>query len=472
VTRGVPEEPRAAEGARRALAASLLAGVLLTACGEGLPVSGPEPTPTPTPEPLGPPNIILIVADDLGYTDLSGYGAPLIQTPHLDRLAEEGLRFTNFTVPAPVCTPSRASLITGRYPVRSGLVWILPSGPPDSGITTGPGSGGIDTEEITVAEVLRDAGYATGMVGKWHLGHQAEYLPTHHGFGSYFGIPSGQNGALTVRGDSVTEPEDWLGLDLVSRRYNEEAIEFIRQHSGGPFFLYLAHKAPHVPLAVSGEFLGRSAAGLYGDVVEELDWTIGQLVDFLDGEGLLRNTLIFFFSDNGPWLAKGDHAGSSTPLRGGKGSPWEGGIRGPAIAYWPAGLDPGREISERVSSLDLFPTFVGLAGAELPRDRPYDGRDVWDLLSGEIDRLPGTASDGGRELVTYYGNQPAALHSGDLKYVAPGWWSPHPHLFDLSTDLTESRNLVNLEPDLAAALAQRLDELWGEHLIGARRPQQ
>src|SRR5207249_1212070 len=290
---------------------------LVAACGGAPTAPVPVPVASPTPPP-GPPNIVLILADDLGYGDLGSYGAPLIRTPNLDRLAAEGVRMTDFRVPSALCTPSRGALLTGLYPPRTGLVGNLPSGSPTEGI-----SDGIDDDEITVAQALEDRGYGTAMVGKWHLGSTLAHLPTAHGFDSYFGISNGNQTFLLLRG---TEPvKDPPGLDQITKAYTQEAVTIIREAARDrPFFLYLAHRAPHVPLEPSPDFLGRSAGGLYGDVVEELDWSVGEVMKAVRERGTSeRSTFVFFTSDNGPWLSQGEDAGSPGPFRSGKNSPYE-----------------------------------------------------------------------------------------------------------------------------------------------------
>lgn len=399
--------------------------------------------------------MVLILADDMGYADLSSYGAPLIKTPNLDRLASEGLRFTQFTVPAPLCTPARGSLLTGLYPPQTGLVRNL-----------GPGnSKGIDAEDETLAEALKAKGYVTAMVGKWGLGDLPQFLPTHHGFDSYFGIPSNSDLGLLTRGDQPAP--DALSEEQVTRRYTEEATSFIRAAQGRPFFLYLAHRSPHVPLWVSDAFRGKSLGGLYGDVVEELDWSVGEVVKALRDNGVDRNTLVVFLSDNGPWLAKGPEGGSAGVLRDGKGTPFEGGVREPFIVWCPARVRGGRLVTEPVHALDVFPTVVALAGGRLRSDRTYRGLNLAGLFSGEVGRLPGNGIDGGRELLTYSSGNAVALRSGRYKMVRPGFWSETPAVFDLEADPGETFDLTKSRRELAAQLSQRLDALADEVARGA-----
>jgi arylsulfatase A-like enzyme len=346
------------------------------------------------PAAAAPPNFVVIFADDLGYGDLGCYGHPTIRTPNLDRMAAEGAKFTNAYVAAEVCTPSRAALLTGRLPVRSGMCsYTRRVLFPDS-------AGGLPESEVTIAEALKALGYATACVGKWHLGHLPPYLPTRHGFDSYFGIPYSNDmdrvrrpqpgeaagprvedfNVPLLRNEQVAErPADQYTL---TRRYTDEAIKFVRANKGRPFFLYLPHTFPHVPLFASKEFQGTSRRGLYGDVVEELDANVGRLLQTLRDESLAGNTLVIFTSDNGPWLTQNLNGGSAGLLRDGKGSTWEGGMREPFIAWWPGRAPAGRTVHDIVSTLDLLPTLVTLAGGKPPADRTLDGVDVSPVLFG------------------------------------------------------------------------------------------
>ena len=343
-----------------------------------------------------PPNFVVIFADDLGYGDLGCYGHPTIKTPHLDRMAREGMRFTQFYSAAEVCTPSRAALLTGRLPPRSGMCSRQRR-------VLFPGSkGGLPAEEITIAELLKTKGYATACIGKWHLGHLPQFLPGKHGFDYYFGIPysndmdrvatspMGRAAFLTpkieywnvplIRNTEVIEqPAD---QHTVTRRYADEAARFIREHKDQPFFVYLPHTMPHVPLFASGEFAGKSQRGLFGDVVEELDKAVGTVLQTLRDEKLTESTLVVFTSDNGPWLTQGEQGGSAGLLKDGKGSTWEGGMREPAIAWRPGTVPAGVVSSELASTLDLLPTFCAQAGLDAPKDRPLDGYDITPALAG------------------------------------------------------------------------------------------
>jgi arylsulfatase A len=413
------------------------------------------------------PNVIVIFCDDLGYGDLSCYGHPTIKTPNLDRLAAEGQKWTNFYAAASVCTPSRAGLMTGRLPIRSGMCSskrrVLF---PDS-------AGGLPANEITMARALKTAGYTTACVGKWHLGHLEPFLPTNRGFDSYFGIPysndmdrlqsapKGRSAFLEPRKEYWNVPlmrnreviERPAMQESITKRYAEEAVSFIKGNKAGPFFLYLAHSMPHVPLFRSKEFEGVSTAGLYGDVIEEIDWSVGQIVSTLRSEGIAEKTLVVFTSDNGPWLVFDTHGGSAGHLRGGKGSTWEGGMREPAIFWWPGKIEPGI-VHGLGSTLDLFPTACSLAGAKLPDDRTYDGVDLSAAL------LKGTKSPRD-EMFYYWGSELWAVRKGDYKlhYVTkteyvrqqPVRHDP-PLLFHLGHDPSEKFDVAKKEPDVLNAL--------------------
>jgi arylsulfatase len=398
-------------------------------------------TPPPLAD-LGAPNVILILADDLGWGDLGSYGNRVIRTPNLDRLASEGARYTSFYVPAPICSASRAGLLTGRLPGRVGIPWNPPLR--------------LKAGEVVLARVLRDRGYATGMVGKWHLGWERTDMPIHHGFDFYWGLPAGDDESDFVYGDSPTR--DTASPDQLARRYTETALKFIAsQPRDRRFFMYIAHRDPHLVNQPAPEFAGRSAHGAYGDVIEQLDASVGELMAGLRAMSLEQNTLVVFMSDNGPVTSPAG-PGSAGPWSGGKASCEEGGVRVPAIMRWPARIARGRVVNEVVSSLDLFPTIVSLTGASLP-PRPMDGEDIAPLVTGALERLPGRGIDGGRELVFSGPNGPAALRSGRWKYLRPGIWSATTTLFDLDTDPGEQRDLSRTRPDLVRQLEARLQEL-------------
>jgi arylsulfatase A-like enzyme len=407
---------------------------------------------------------VIILADDMGYGDVGVYGSPLNKTPNIDRLAAEGVRMTDMRVPSALCTPSRAALLTGLYPPRTGLVANLPSGSPTAGI-----SDGIDDDEITLAEAVREQGYTTAMVGKWHLGSTVPHLPTRHGFESYFGISNGDQTFLLLRGAAPVK--DPPGLDLITKAYTEEAVSVIRgAPRDRPFFLYLAHRSPHVPLEPASEFRGRSAGGLYGDVVEELDWSVGEVMKAVRERGAAeRTTVVLFMSDNGPWLSQGEEAGSPGPYRAGKNSPYEGGVRVPAIAWWPGRYPAGRVVSEPVMSLDVFPTVVAMARGQLSPSRRYYGADLTPLLAGEVSRIPGPGTDGSREMLGYYFGAAVSLRSGRWKLLRPGYWDLVDTLYDLQADAAETTDLYPTRPDVAQPLATRLLDLADEVSRGGKR---
>ncbi|MCA9056405.1 MAG: sulfatase, partial [Planctomycetaceae bacterium] len=342
-----------------------------------------------------PTNFVVIFCDDLGYGDIGPFGNPTIHTPALDRMAQEGQRWTSFYVGASVCTPSRAALLTGRLPIRNGMCSarrrVLF---PDSG-------GGLPSAELTIAEVLKQAGpYATACVGKWHLGHLPEFLPTRQGFDSYYGVPYSNDmdrdtaspagrkafddpqseywNVPLMRDDQVIErPAD---QNTLTRRYTEEAVAFISQHRDQPFFLYLAHSMPHVPLFRSSEFADTSRRGRFGDVIEEIDWSVGQILEAVRQHDIAQKTLVVFTSDNGPWLVYNQHGGSAGLLRGGKGGTFEGGMREPTLMWCP-GFVPTGTVMDVATTMDLLPTFAELAGASVPQDRVLDGVSLVPLLT-------------------------------------------------------------------------------------------
>ena len=402
--------------------------------------------------PLGKlPNFVVIFTDDQGYNDVGCFGSPNIKTPRLDRMAAEGVRLTDFYVAAPVCTPSRAALLTGCYPQRVSLPMVLF---PGSNVC-------INADEITVAELLKTRGYATACIGKWHLGHLPPFLPTRHGFDYYFGIPYSNDMKPTplMRNEEVIE-EPAVQTTL-TERYTEQAIGFITAHKDESFFVYLPHTMPHVPLHVSDRFKGKSARGLYGDVIETIDWSTGRILDTLKELGLEDNTLVLFTTDNGPWLVKGEHGGSALPLREGKGTTYEGGMRVPCIVRWPGVIPAGSVCSEMVTAMDVLPTCAGLAGIDVPTDRIIDGKDVWPLLSG----APGATTP--HEAFFYYnGYALEAVRSGDWKLILkkPRMNIPEA-LYNLKTDISEKHNVIAQHPDVAERLrllAHRMREDIGD----------
>ncbi len=420
------------------------------------------------------PNFVVIFCDDLGYGDLSCFGHPTIRTPRLDAMAAEGQRWTSFYAAACVCTPSRAGLLTGRLPIRNGMC-------SDTRRVLFPDSaGGLPTSEITIARALRDLGYRTAAVGKWHLGHLPAYLPTSHGFESYYGIPYSNDMDKVEKTDHYTlaEEERYAAYNVplmrdteiverptdqrtLTRRYTEEAVKKIQEFKDAPFFLYLAHSLPHIPLFRSEEFKDRSAAGIYGDVIEEIDWSVGRILDTLAAEGVAEDTLVVFTSDNGPWLTFKTHGGSAGPLRDGKGSTWEGGMREPTVMWWPGRLKSG-VVQEMGSTLDLLPTFVSLAGGALPTDRIYDGHDLSPVLFG-------TGPSPRDTMFFYHGEQLYAVRRGPWKahyftktsYVGQKEAKTHepPLLYHLGHDPSERHDLA---PGHGETLAE-IDEVAKAH---------
>lgn len=404
-----------------------------------------------------PPNIIVIFADDLGYGDLGCYGAEKIRTPRLDAMAAEGMRFTDFYCSAAVCSPSRAGLLTGRYHVRMGINTVFFPQSQD----------GLDDTEITVAELLREQGYATACIGKWHLGHLPQYLPTRHGFDHYFGLPYSNDMHVEKRGDPpvplmrgeaiIEQPVD---QSTITKRYTEETVQFIRQHRERPFFIYLPHTMPHVPLYVSDAFSGQSKAGLYGDVIEEMDWSTGVILDTIKELGLDENTLVIFTSDNGPWLHYGEHGGSAGPLREGKGTTFEGGLRVPCVMRWPGVIEAGRVEHGVACTLDFFPTFARFAGGAPPQDRPIDGVDIGPVLRGAGKRAH-------EDFHYFHQGQHQAMRSGPWKLKRPfkgmAYAKPIEHstlLFNLADDPGEEVNLFEKHPEIAARMEAAMEAFW------------
>jgi len=425
-----------------------------------------------------PPNIVIILADDLGYGDLGSFGSPNIRTPRLDRMAAEGQKWTNFYV-QPVCSPSRAALLTGRLPIRSGMYGVASGGAPK--VFRDNAADGLPPDEITIAEMLKTRGYATEIVGKWHLGSLREFLPMNQGFDHWFGLPFSHDMRMTApREDGLhsaayyaPKPEYWdvplmrdgdvverpVDHRTLTRRYTEEAVRFIEQHRGAPFFLYLAHNLPHIPLARSPEFEGHSSAGMYGDVVEEIDASAGRILDALTSAGIERNTLVVFTSDNGPWLPFGRHGGSAGPLREGKGTTWEGGVRTPAIFWWPGTVRPA-VVTGLGSAMDLFTTSAKLAGAEVPADRVIDGVDLRAALT--------SGAPSPRHLLFYYWDSELRAVRKDaykahfITSGAYGEGEPRrehnpPLLFNLAEDPGERHDVAAQHPELIADLAREAD---------------
>jgi len=401
----------------------------------------------------GKPNFVFIFTDDQGYADLGCFGSTTIKTPNVDRMAAEGMKLRDYYA-APVCSPSRASLMTGCYPRRVGIDRaggknVLYPGQPE----------GLSANEITIAKLLKGRGYATACIGKWHLGDQPPFLPTSHGFDYYFGIPFSNNmGNMyglpplpLMRGDKVIEENPKQAL--LTQRYTAEAVDFIKAHKDRPFFLYLPHTMPHAPVAASEKFRGRTTRGAYGDSIEEIDWSTGQILDTLKQLGLDDKTLVMFVSDNG-----GPGGGDNTPLRGGKGSTQEGGIRVCAVARWPGKIPAGTVCKEIASNMDILPTFAKLAGAEPPKDRIIDGVDIWPLLSGQ-------AGAKGRETFFYYSmDSLQAVRSGKWKLVVVEQERKTitrldtPKLYDLEKDIGETADVAAQNPDVVKRLAGQIEK--------------
>jgi arylsulfatase len=403
-----------------------------------------------------PPNIVFILCDDLGFGDLASYGSKL-HTPNLDRLAAEGARFTNFCSADPVCSPSRAALLTGRYPTRVGVPRVF--FPTDEG--------GLNLDETTLADMLKARGYKTMCVGKWHLGRPAAYLPTSRGFDEYFGIPYSNDMNPRVLMHNTEVIEDPANLESLTARYTEQATKFIAQSKGAPFFLYVPHTFPHIPLAASPRFRGKSPEGLYGDVVEEIDWSVGEVMRALRANGLDANTLVMFTSDNGPW-----YQGSPGKLRGRKNTTYEGGVREPFIARWTGHIPPARVVDGLASMMDIVPTVAKLCGSALPA-KPLDGIDIWPLLHGDKSSID-------REPLLYFDNWDLQCARWDLK---KGNWKlhvarhntgaympapaigrrsyplPKPELYNLATDPDESYDVAPENPQVVAQIQTKIAQM-------------
>ena len=402
--------------------------------------------------PARPPNVVLIYCDDLGYGDLGCYGSS-IRTPNIDALAREGIRFTHFYSANPVCSPSRAALLTGRYPTRVGVPRVLfpydKVGLPDS--------------ETTIAQMLKARNYKTMCVGKWHLGHLPQFLPTRRGFDEYFGIPYSNDMNPRVLMHNTEVVEQTATLETLTPRYTEQAVKFIERSAASPFFLYMPHTYPHIPLGVSPRFKGKSSEGLYGDVVEEVDWSVGEVLRALKKQGVENNTIVLLSSDNGPWFQ-----GSPGRLRGRKGMTYEGGMREPCIARYPGKIPKDRVCSGVASTIDILPTLAKLCDAPLPKN-PLDGIDIWPMLSGQKNELE-------REAFLYFDNvnlQCARLGRYKLhmtRYNSLAYSPPPakgrfnlplkpPELYDLINDPDESYDIAAEHPDVVKDMQARVERL-------------
>jgi arylsulfatase A-like enzyme len=440
-----------------------------------------------------PPNIVIMFMDDMGYADIGAFGAKAYPTPHLDRMAKEGRKFTDFYVTQAVCSASRAGLLTGCYNVRIGINGAL-----------GPRSNyGLNPDETTIAEICKQQGFATACFGKWHLGHHKKFLPKQHGFDEYFGLPYSNDmwpyhpGVLhlpmeervkkwphlpLIDGNEVINPKvSGKDQEMLTTQYTDRAVSFIEKNKDNPFFVYLPHGMVHVPLYVSDKFKGKSGAGLFGDVMMEVDWSVGEIMKVLRKNDLHENTLFIFTSDNGPWLNYGDHAGSASPLREGKGTMFDGGCREPTLAWWPGTIPANSECKEPAMTIDLLPTIAKLIGTHLPKHK-IDGKDISALLTGDA-KSPHEA------YYFYYGNQLQAVRQGKWKLHfphgyrtmagKPGGTGGIPtnysqakiglSLFDLHSDISESKNVKDVFPKITNRL-KSLGEKFNKELQKSKRP--
>lgn len=433
------------------------------------------------------PNVVIVFTDDQGYQDLSCFGSPNIYTPHLDQIAADGLRLTNFYAAQAVCSASRAALLTGCYPNRIGIKGALF---PQSKI-------GINPMETTLAEMLQEQGYKTGIFGKWHLGHLPKFLPNNHGFDEFMGIPySNDMWPVDYEGNQVDKNHPkakrypqlpfFKNFDVVKEiktledqaqlttELTEAAVDFIERNKDTPFFLYVPHPMPHTPIAVSDKFKGKSDQGRYGDVIMEIDWSVGQIMNKLKEHQLDKNTIFIFTSDNGPWLNFGNHAGSASPLREGKGTAWEGGQREPCVVSYPNGIEGGRVIDTPMMTIDLLPTIAEITGAKLP-ELKIDGKSVWDIWTGKSNKSPHDAY-----FFYYKSNELHGVRYNDWKLYFPhtyrslngreGGKDGYPvnydmnkideiELYDLNNDISESKNVADQHPKIVLEIKSLADEM-------------
>lgn len=426
------------------------------------------------------PNIVLVFTDDQGYGDIGCYGSTGFETPNLDKLASEGMRFTNHYSAQPVCSASRAGLLTGCYPNRIGI----------SGALFPHHTIGLNPDEITLAEMLKTKGYATAIYGKWHLGHHKKFLPLQHGFDEYVGVPYSNDMwpiqldgtqappgkgrgdfphlPLVEGNETIEEIKTFAGQDKLSTLYTEKAVDFIKRNSENPFFLYVPHTMPHVPLGVSNKFKGKSEQGFYGDVMMEIDWSVGQIWQALKDTGVEENTIFIFTTDNGPWLNYGNHAGSSGGLREGKTTSWEGGQRVPMILKWPGRTPEGLVCNKLSCNIDIFPSIAEIVGAELP-EHPIDGLSLTELWKGNF------AAEPRKELYYYFRkNHLNAVRKGNWKLVFPHEFNSYHampgndgkggkriktvvdslELYDMTRDPGEEYNVVELYPEIVRELQE------------------
>lgn len=431
----------------------------------------------PTENKTNPPNIVIFFTDDQGYQDVGCFGSPDISTPHLDNMAAEGIRLTNFYAAQAVCSASRAALLTGCYPNRLGI----------HGAFMPNSQKGLNPSEVTLAEMLKEVGYSTGHFGKWHLGDAPEFMPTKQGFDEYFGIPYSndmwpfhpQQGPIFDFGPLPLYENENI-IDTLTDQSNltteitERSLEFIEQHKDHPFFLYIAHPQPHVPLFVSDKFKGKSERGLYGDVIMEIDWSVGQVLNKLKENNLDKNTLVIFTSDNGPWLNYGRHAGSALPLREGKGTALEGGQREPCIIWFPDKIKGNRVIDVPMMTIDLLPTIAHITEAKLPV-HSIDGKSVWEIWTGESNTSP-------QEAYYFY------YHVNELHGIRQGKWKmyfPHSYrtlngrvgrddgypidyeyntieeieLYNLEEDISEKNNVAQKHPEVIEQMQNLADDI-------------
>ncbi|MFA9388163.1 MAG: sulfatase [Prolixibacteraceae bacterium] len=402
------------------------------------------------------PNFIHIFCDDMGYGDIACFGASDIKTPNIDLMAENGIRFTDFYSASSVCSPSRAGLLTGRMPQRMGINAVFfpesYTGMPDS--------------EVTIAEMLKAKNYATGIVGKWHLGHRHEFLPLQQGFDYYYGIPYSNDMKSVVYMDGNKVDSLKVNQHYITQTYTQKAKAFIKKHQKEPFFLYLAHNMPHVPIYASPKFEGSSNRGLYGDVIQELDWSVGQIIAQLEELGLLENTLIVFSSDNGPWLVMEDHAGSAAPLRSGKMYSFEGGMRVPTIAMWKGKILSNVEVNDLATQMDWFPTFAKLAGIEPANENPIDGKDISPLLLGTGKRATDDYLFFEMEKLTGYRKGAYKLKLPFEGYKGSEWKNQEDAhdslLINLRKDIGEQVNILSENPGKALELSTEMQQKYKE----------